>query len=118
MNKLEFDLSAQDPSSEGTSSEETDIMTVRSRAPDSCHPLLTTSDAHHVRNVTPPVQGKNSLAGFWNTETHSKGPNNTQGLGQGQGLLLTGNQFQRQQNIFNGTILKSCRTFFEKIASS
>jgi hypothetical protein len=117
MDKIEFNLSAQDPSSEDTSSEETEIMTARSRTPYGCHPLLSVSDAHCVRNVTPPVQGKNSLAGFWNSETsettHSKSTYNTQGLGlgqglvlgQGQGLQLTENQFQRQQNIYDGTTL-------------
>lgn len=118
MDKIEFHLRVQDPSSEGTSSEETEMMTARSRATYSCHPLLTVNDAHYVRNVTPPVQGKNSLAGFWNSEpsetTYSKGPNNTQGQGQGP----VGNQFQSQQYNFNGTILKYCRIFFDVIALS
>lgn len=95
---MEFDLTLQEPSSNEVFPEETEVIRNRRKALLCCHPFAV-SEAN-VRNVTPPVRGKNSPATFRICEsaaiTHSDSPSDG----------LAGHQLHRKQNTSEGELLK------------
>ena len=98
----EFELIVQNPTSDETLSGETEMTRTRRKSPYSCHTRLTVSE-DHVRNVTPPVRGKNDPATFQNREnaenTHGESPRNG----------LAGHQYPRKQYASEGELSKFCK---------
>lgn len=95
--KVESDLSVQDPSSNEVYPEETEIIRTKRKALLYCHPF-TVSEAT-VRNVTPPVRNKISPALPFpiceNAEiTHSDSPSDG----------LAWHHFHRKQNTSEGEL--------------